>query len=88
MSIWKFSLKPDREQWIEMPEGARLLSAATQFNTPTIWAQVDTEAQKGQRRIVTCVTGGGLPNGNLPFIGTCVMDGGDFVLHVFDGNWK
>ena len=74
---------------IEMPEGARILSAGFQESTKSlwVWALVDTDAPPRKRLIEVAGTGHGLSDlvEEAEFIGTVLMppDGG-VVYHLFD----
>ena len=70
-----------------MPRGAWLLSAAALFNTPCVWAEVETGADNEMRHFELFETGEQLPpTGDLRyvFVGTVLLDGGSYVLHVYE----
>ena len=69
---------------IEMPEGARVLSAQAQEGKPFVWALVDTE--KPPRPAAFKLFGTGHDVGSLEgyaFVDTIQLLGGQFILHLF-----
>jgi len=85
-TIHKYQLDTQRDQIIHMPEGAEILSAAEQYGVPCIWALVDDEAPKAKRMIHIDMTGGNSERRvESVFIGTVLLAGGTFVIHIFDG---
>lgn len=84
MTIWKFLLKIEDEQTLDMPEGAEILSVAMQGDTPCVWALVNPSNVTGYVRVETYGTGHpiqGEPKGW--FLGMYLAHGGAFVGHVF-----
>ena len=84
-SIWKFQLQIKGEEYIEMPEGAKILAIQEQHGWPHIWALVDTEAEKELRRFYTIGTGHpfDLPP-SAKHVGTFQVESGNLVFHVFE----
>lgn len=56
-TILKYPLTPQMFQEIELPEGAIILHVAAQHSQPCLWAEVDDQAPKALRLIVTRRTG-------------------------------
>lgn len=88
-AIWKFKLKIDDKQSIEMPKGAQILSAQVQHNILCIWALVDVDAEKEQRTFEIFGTGNPVPDyvdaeHNYKFIATFMYYDGGFVGHLFE----
>ena len=87
-TIWKYKLRIEDRQLVEMPSKANLLSAGLQphphgFDV-CLWAMVDTDNPMIRRQV--WIVGTGNPIGLSPsvkFVGT-VIDV-PFVWHVFDG---
>lgn len=88
-TIWKYPL--GLPIWpvgwtLRMPEGAHILHVDVQGETPTIWADVDTEARPELRRFDVFGTGypvryqAGTPG---KYIGSGMSDSG-FVWHVYE----
>lgn len=85
--IYKYLLPDTRTQLtatIQLPAGARILSIGVQRNQPMLWAQVDPEAPLRRRKLFYCDTGDQEPeHRDATFLGTLLLDDGDFVSHVF-----
>lgn len=80
-TIWKYTLQPDII--LEMPAGAEVLSVQVQGDGINLWALVEPNADKEERRFMSFVTGHDVPGGMLrKFIGTVHLQGGD--IHVFE----
>lgn len=71
-------------QSIFLPVGSELLTVQLQYGTPSAWFMVDPDAEKRDRSFVFIMTGHGVPDG-LRYVQTFQFDGGDFVLHLFEG---
>ena len=85
--IWKFPLGVGRNVF-EMPLGARLLSVGEQQGHVVLWAAVEPLAEPCER--VVWVVGTGHKHAALTgdlsgFVGTVQV--GEFVWHVFEGEW-
>lgn len=86
-TIWKFPLHIVDTVEIQMPRGAEILSVATQFGTPCIWATVDPAAPVVTRRLYVRGTGHALraaDGAGVRFVGTFFMHNGGLVFHLFD----
>lgn len=96
MVIWKKVLKDQVRQTIEVPKGAEFLSAREQHNTVCVWYKFD-DKERGDvsgsaylhslesREIIILTTGmsSDVPVGR--FLGTCSLNCGSYILHVFEG---
>jgi len=86
-SIWKFGLGLGG-QVVEMPVGAKILHVGEQRGRPTMWAACDPGknglADRVKRRVHVVMTGEEEPLG-AKYVGTVILAGGDFVVHVYDG---
>ncbi len=85
-TIWKFPFQIGDFVRIDMPSRSQILHVDAQDSQPTIWALVDTEAQRGIRIIRVLGTGHQILDKAFspgPHIGT--FQDGKFVWHVFDG---
>lgn len=82
--IWKYSLTIG-EQSVSMPEGARPISAHSQYDVPTLWAIVDPSAPVAPMLVRVLMTGQRVEELGLrwKFCGTCLLSGGAFIVHVF-----
>lgn len=84
MVIWKFDVLPDKFE-CEMPEGAAILTVQTQGSEPKMWALVDPTRPRKTRRFATFATGQPVPDGgDLRYVGTFQLDGGDLIFHLFE----
>ena len=84
MRVYKYEVPVSDYFTIEMPVGARILSIQTQFKRTCIWALVDPNAEKQKRNFRLCGTGHIMDDSILAFIGTCQIDNGQLVFHVFE----
>lgn len=83
-TIWKFPLSLSDESVFKMPSGAKVLSAGVQEERIHIWAEVDPDKIQVLKRFYVVGTGHPMPIGNLRFIDTVHMAGGELVFHVFE----
>ena len=84
-TIWKFPLTVvDDQIIIEMPKGAQVLSIQMQRDIPTIWALVNPQAPKEQRKFRLAGTGHLIKEaGEFLYHGTFQMTG-NLVFHLFE----
>ncbi len=83
-SVWKFPLEVDCVQSIAMPFDAEILCVQAQYGRLVLWAIVEPDSAKEQRRIVVAGTGQELPNFKGRYIGTVQMMEGQLIWHVFE----
>lgn len=84
MKIYKYTLTSYHMVDFELPERATFLSVQVQKGSIVLYFVVDeSESGKESRRFRGIVTGGLIPDG-LEYLGTVQLDGGDFVLHIFE----
>lgn len=81
-SVWKFKLHPYARNML--PVGAKPLSVHAQGSDLCLWALVDTDAPLEDREFVIVGTGHELYDHAGAFIGSALLAGGEFVLHVFE----
>ncbi len=84
MTIWKYKLHASGVTVLNMPEGAKVLSVAEQHGEAVLWALVSAGRVTEERKFRTCLTGGDAPNSVMDFMGTALLDGGNYVVHVFE----
>lgn len=87
MTVWKFQLRVEDRQIVEMPRGARILSVQSQDGlTPCMWALVNPKAPLEARAFAIFGTGHLVSNEFTAdkFIGTVQTMGGSLVWHVFE----
>lgn len=84
-AIWKYPLTASDYQEIEMPVGARVLTAALQHENLCLWALVDPEMPVGRALVRIAGTGHTLPDTTYAddYAGTYQLRGGALVFHVF-----
>jgi hypothetical protein len=83
--IWKFELPP-WSIFIDIPQGATLLSAGIQGDDIVVWARCNPNAPKVSRMVAAHPTGVPFPPAydDAEFLATVQMADG-LVFHVFDG---
>lgn len=82
--IWKYELKVDGVQKINMPEGAKILTVQTQFDNPCIWALVNPTNTLTVRNFEIYGTGHNIQIGSRQYIGTFQVNSGFLIFHVFE----
>ncbi len=89
LTIYKYSLEPGLNR-LNMPAGARPLTAREQNGQMQMWALVDPYASLVPREILVVGTGHGIPDfieeRALVHIGT--VDIYDLIFHVFEVTWR
>lgn len=83
--VWKY-LFTNRAglQTFEMPDGAMPIIATAQGEqTVGVWAIVNPDKPKVTRKFNAVMTGFPLPE-NGRYLGTAMLDQGNFVVHVFE----
>ncbi|MCD6049993.1 MAG: hypothetical protein K0Q55_1396 [Verrucomicrobia bacterium] len=86
-TIYKYKVKRQETQEVEMPVGAQILTAQPIDVNVWIWAIVETEVQeKEMRRIAVLKTGQEitLNSDQLLYINSVQFGAGELVLHVFE----
>lgn len=85
-SVWKFTLKADETQVLELPLNAKLLSTETQGDDIVVYALVNTEeTEKEYKDIRVYGTGHKIPDviTEYNFLGTAKLYNGSIMFHVF-----
>ncbi len=86
-TIYKYKLKQEEVAEVELPKGARVLTAQAQGVHVWIWAIVDAEGvEKETRRFAILKTGQkiALNTDILTHVGSVQFDEGGLVYHVFE----
>lgn len=84
-TIHKFPLEITDVQTINIEPNASLLSVAFQRDTLCVWAEVaDDRAYAHPRNIWIVGTGNPMPDADLHFIGTVLMEEVGLVWHVYE----
>ena len=84
-TIWKYELPMQEDVYLQMPEGAEVLSVGEQHGRLCLWALVDDNACTEGRAF--SIRGTGYPADGVEtqtHIGTVVTAGGALVWHVFE----
>lgn len=82
--IHKYQIPAAGSGTVRVPKGAFVLFAREQHNVACIWALVDPQAEMANRLFLAAETGGmAIPDGSR-YLGTCMLDGGYYVLHIFE----
>ena len=84
MRIWKWTLDLTDVQTVEVPAGAKLLSAQVQHDEPQLWALCDENAPKEPRKIALYGTGNPIPDDPGEYIATFQLYEENIVLHAFE----
>jgi len=84
--IWKYELDTRKERFdILVPMGATFLTAQIQNGKVVMWAEVEDERPMEVRHFLFIETGAPLfREGILRFIATLQLDGGKYVVHLFE----
>lgn len=82
MSIWKTVLGNCSLQKIKVPKGAEFLCAREQFERVCVWYRCDPGAEQVECIVALVQTGDHAP-ADGKYLGTAMLAGGSFVLHVF-----
>lgn len=82
--IHKYTLDPMLdEQYVEMPQGAKILTAQSQQGHLVVWASHILSSLTEKRRFRVYGTGFELIEPSDLYVGTVQMSGGMFVWHIF-----
>lgn len=82
-TVWKYVITQISS--IQMPKGAKVLTVREQANEICLWALVDPLIERETRHFYVFGTGHKIPDENLSYLGSAVLDHGAFVFHVFEG---
>lgn len=80
-TVWKWRLRIDDTQVLNMPKGAKVLWVAMQDGRACLWAEVDEYAPVEKRRIEIRGTGHPLP-APIDYLGSVIQ--GPFVWHIYE----
>ena len=84
LTIYKYPLEITARQAVLLPRNAKVLQFANQFETPMLWALVDSEAEGERIEFRMFGTGHKIPLGvRLEYVGSAQFQGGEFVWHLF-----
>ena len=84
-AIWKFTLPVRAEPtMLAMPIGAHVLSVQTQQDEVRLWALVDPNEDREDRRFIVVATGQSFDPSDKTYLGTVQTGGGVRVFHVWE----
>ena len=84
-TIWKYRLDVADETSVEMPVGAKVITARDQGSDICVWALVDQgQVQMRAKTFVVVPTGRLIDERGLHYVGTAYIRGGTLVFHVFE----
>jgi hypothetical protein len=84
VTVWKFVLQVAADyQAVNMPAGAQIVHVDAQGDDLCMWAIVDANAEREERRFTIVGTGHIVPRNGV-HVGSALMRGGSFVWHVFE----
>jgi len=85
-TIWKYNLKIDDEQVVNLPKNAEILTVQNQQGNPCLWALVSPIKETEPRIIVCRGTGHDINfrNFTLQYISSAQFYDGDIVFHYFE----
>lgn len=81
-TIWKYEFSITDEFELSMPKDAKILTAFDFNTSPSLWAEVDTAAEKGIRKFTVVGTGNPMTDDKLKWIATFPMD--PFIWHLYE----
>jgi len=83
-TVYKYPLEIDDVQFISMPKGAKPLCVKVQNGNPCLWALVNPYEEEESVMIRCAGTGHEInEEGELVYIDSLLMYGGDLVFHFF-----
>lgn len=84
-TIWKYQLDICDDQFLQLPNGAKILTVQIQQETVQLWACVDPDLTLIPRQIRIHITGHDVTNHDkLKYISTFQLQNGNLVFHVFE----
>jgi hypothetical protein len=87
LCVYKYAVPGYHQPFtLDLPKGAQILSVRLQHNLPQIWALVDLDKPVERRYFIVVETGEplALPVSWVKFLGTLLLEGGHYVLHLFE----
>lgn len=82
--IYKYTLKVETCQGIEMPLDAQILTVQGQNDNAVMWCLCEKGSGNVTRKFSVITTGSTFNANNCKYIATFQTDGGSFVGHVFE----
>jgi hypothetical protein len=83
--IYKYHIKPEAVQVIEMPIGAKILDVQWCRNRPVLWACIDPESPMAKYKFYCVGTGWDMPkhSSSIEYVGTYQVPREGLVFHIF-----
>lgn len=82
-TIYKYLLKTEDYQLINIHKNAKLLTVQIQQGVPCLWALVETDEKTEDINILTRGTGHRIIETDIEYVGTYQLLGGGLIFHVF-----
>lgn len=82
-TIWKSQLEIKDRQDIAVPKGTVFLTAREQHGSPCVWFRCDPTAGQEIKTILMIGTGHPAPENEAFYLGSCHLQNGDLVFHIF-----
>ncbi len=82
--IYKYELKTEKYQEIELPENSKILTAQIQNHVPCIWVEVDPLIKKTVFRKFAFIPTGQAVDPQSLYIATLQFNGGSIVQHLYE----
>lgn len=82
-TVYKYPVPFGDEVTVEIPVFAKILHLNMQHGEPCIWALVDSDEKPAKRRFMWRGTGHNA-DGVGHYVGTIIVEGGQFVFHLFE----
>lgn len=83
-AVFKYEVPIDDHVTLRLPVGAELLHFGNQRDVPMLWALVDPEMPKTERKFRMAGTGHAIEEPNVRFVGTAQFSAGALVFHLFE----
>ena len=82
--VFKYQLKIQEEQEIELPSHSRVLSVKNQRNSIVLYAEVRKDIKETNKiKVFLVCTGDKVPSDATLFLDTILLNDGNYVLHVY-----
>ena len=82
--VFKYQLKIQAVQEIELPSHSRVLSVKNQRNSIVLYAEVREDIKETKKiKVFLVCTGGKVPSDATLFLDTVLLNNGIYVLHVY-----
>lgn len=82
--VWKMTLEPGRRETKDLPSGSQIIHVAAQGKYACVWFLCDPSQPDTERKFMTLMTGEHHHGQSAKYLGTALIGGGAFVLHVFE----